>query len=167
MKNLEIKARVRDRDALLLRVEACGARHQWTRRMRDTFFRVPVGWLKLREAEGAPAELIAYERPATAAGPRASDYELAPAPDPRALERALTRVLPRDVVVAKERALFLHGATRIHVDRVDGLGDFVELETVVTTQSPDEAQRECAALMSALGIEKGDLVGVPYRDLLA
>jgi len=167
MQNLEIKARVADREALLRRIALSGARHQWTRRMRDTFFAVPRGWLKLREAEGAGAELIAYERPGTADGPRASEYEVVAVSDPRALERALLRVLPRDRVVAKERALFLHGATRIHVDRVESLGDFVELETVLTTQSPAAAHAECAALMAALAIAAEDLVGVPYRDLLA
>ena len=57
-------------------------------------------------------------------------------------------------------------ASRIHVDRVDGLGDFVELETVVTTQPLEEAQRECATLMDALAVDEADVVGVPYRDLL-
>ena len=166
MVNVEVKARVRDRAALLARIAALHARHEWTRRMRDTFFKVARGWLKLREADGAPAELIAYERPSDAGGPRGSSWEAAPVADPRALERTLARVLPRDKVVAKERMLFLHGATRIHVDRVDGLGDFIELETVVTTQPPDAAERECAELMRALALEPGDLVGVPYRDLL-
>ena len=166
MVNVEVKARVRDRAALLARIAALKAGHVWTRRMRDTFFRVERGWLKLREADGAPAELIAYERARDASGPRGSSWEAAPVADPRALEQTLARVLPRDKVVEKERALYLHGATRIHVDRVDGLGDFVELETVVTTQPLDAAQRECAALMDALALAAEDLVGVPYRDLL-
>src|SRR5262245_22374100 len=166
MINVEVKARVRDRAALLARIAALGARHEWTRRMRDTFFRVERGWLKLREAEGAPAELIAYERSTDAGGPRGSSWEAVPVPDARALERTLARVLQRDKVVAKERALHLHGATRIHVDQVDGLGDFVELETVVTTQSLEAAQRECAALVDALAIDPKEIVGVPYRDLL-
>lgn len=166
MVNVEVKARVRDRAALLARIAALGARLEWTRTMRDTFFRVGRGWLKLREADGVPAELIAYERSSDANGPRGSSWEAAPVADARALERTLARVLPRDKVVAKERTLYLHGATRIHVDRVDGLGDFVELETVVRDQPLDLAQRECAALMDALGIDAAELVGVPYRDLL-
>jgi adenylate cyclase class IV len=166
MVNVEVKARVRDRAALLARIAALGARHEWTRRMRDTFFRVGRGWLKLREAEGVAAELIAYQRSSDASGPRGSSWDAAPVADVRALERTLARVLPRDKAVAKERALYLHGATRIHVDRVDGLGDFVELETVVRDQPLEAAQRECAALMDALAIEPSDLVGVPYRDLL-
>jgi len=166
MVDVEVKAHVRDRSALLARIEALGARHAWTRRMRDTFFRVERGWLKLREADGAPAELIAYERSRDASGPRGSSWEAVPVADARALDRTLARVLLRDKVVVKERALYLHGATRIHVDRVDGLGDFVELETVVTTQPLEEAQRECAALMEALALAPEELVGVPYRDLL-
>lgn len=166
MVNVEVKVRVRDRAALLARIAALGARHEWTRRMRDTFFRVGRGWLKLREADGIPAELIGYERPTDTSGPRDSTWEAAPVADARALERTLARVLPRDKVVAKERALYLHGATRIHVDRVDGLGDFVELETVVTSQPLEAARCECAALMDALALEPSDLVGVPYRDLL-
>jgi adenylate cyclase class IV len=166
MTNVEVKARVRDRAALLARIAALGARHEWTRRMRDTFFKVERGWLKLREAYGAPAELIAYERSTDASGPRGSSWEAAPVRDARALEKTLARVLPRDKVVEKERALYLHGATRIHVDRVDGLGDFVELETVVRDQPLEAAQRECAALMEALALVQEELVGVPYRDLL-
>jgi adenylate cyclase class IV len=89
-----------------------------------------------------------------------------PVPDPRALAAALEHVLGRDKVVAKERTLWRHGATRIHLDRVDGLGDFLELETLIRDGGSAAAARECRALLDSLGVLPEDLVPVPYRDLL-
>lgn len=165
MRNIEIKARVPDRDALLTRVIALGAREEWTRLQHDTFFVVPSGYLKLRQVGGQPAELIAYVRePGTE--PRASDYDIASARDGAALLRALTRALGVRGVVEKERTLYLWRHTRIHLDRVNGLGDFMELETVVRDITPEDGHEEARHVMRALGIDAADLADRPYLELL-
>jgi predicted adenylyl cyclase CyaB len=70
--------------------------------------------------------------------------------------------------VRKQRTLFLAGRTRIHLDRVEGLGDFLELEVVLAEGEPaDAGVREARALMHALGVESSQLVEGAYVDLLA
>jgi len=166
MLNIEIKARLHDRKNEETRLAALGARRLWTHRQKDTFFAVPLGWLKLREVEGRPAEVISYRRPTTHAGPRASDFDVILVEDGAAWLRLFARVLATDKVVAKERTLWIYEHTRVHLDRVDGLGEFLELETVVEEITQEAARAETQRLVATLGIQERDLVAVPYRDLL-
>jgi adenylate cyclase class IV len=142
------------------------ARRVWTRRQRDTFFAVPRGWLKLREMEGEPAELISYLRSTEDPGPRTSDYDVLRHEDAERTRRLLARVLPEEIVVVKERELWRLDHTRIHLDRVEGLGEFLELETVVEGISLEEAEDEARRIVEVLGLDPSRFVPVPYRTLL-
>ncbi len=166
MQNFEIKAKLKDRANVEHRLRALGAKCLWTLRQMDTFFNVPRGWLKLREADGRPPELIAYERSTEVAGPRSSFYEVMALKDLEGWKRLLGRVLPVDRIVKKERTLWIYQHTRVHLDRVEQLGEFLELETVVEGISDREAHLETQRLLETLGIERSDLIAVPYKDLL-
>ena len=135
----------------------------------DVFFHVPHGRLKLRRIRtGADeeAELIWYQRP-DGEGPRTSNYQRVPVPDPDALEAALGGALGVRGRVVKERLLLLTGQTRIHLDRVEGLGDFLELEVVLEPGQEEVEGRAVAAELAAwLGVQEEDLVRVAYMDLL-
>jgi len=165
-RNVEIKARVRDPAALARRVRAlCG---KAVRRLSqaDTFFRVPRGRLKLRVVAKGAAELIAYERP-DRPGPKGCEYDVARVAGPAAMRRALSRALGVAGTVRKVRRLHMLGATRVHLDRVEGLGDFLELEVVLAKgQSLAYGRRTARAIMEHLGIGKRDLVDRAYIDLL-
>jgi predicted adenylyl cyclase CyaB len=161
---VEIKCPLADREAVEDRLGKLGAGWHWTRPQTDTFYAVPIGWLKLREQAG-DAELISYRRPTDDAGPRTSEYDVLPVEDPELVKRLLARVLPVDVVVRKTRTLWVHGHTRIHLDRVEGLGDFVELETVVDGITEEEARAEADRLIDALELPREEFLAVPYRDL--
>lgn len=165
MQNIEIKARVPDRSALLVALERLGARSVWERAQRDTFFVVSRGYLKLREVDGEPAELIAYER-APGSQPRPSDYDIATTADGPTLRTVLARSLGVRGVVAKRRVLHFWGHTRIHLDDVDGLGTFLELETVADGITLEEARVEAREVMDALVIRSEDLLDRPYLELL-
>jgi predicted adenylyl cyclase CyaB len=167
MQNIEIKARLHDRENVERRLTALGARRMWVRRQKDTFFSVPTGWLKIREAEGRPAEVISYRRATDEAGPRVSDFDVILVENAPTWTRLLGRALPIDKVVEKERTLWLYEHTRVHLDRVDRLGEFLELETVIEGIPATEAEAETARIVETLGIESADLVSVPYRDLIA
>ena len=70
--------------------------------------------------------------------------------------------------VKKKRLLYMYGVTRIHVDEVEGLGDFVELEVVLgDTETVESGQHVADDLMIRLEIEKGDLLDGAYVDMLA
>ena len=130
----------------------------------DTYFDAPRGRLKLREINGTEAQLIHYDR-LDQAKPHASDYVIAPVADPAALKEALGRALGIRTVVEKQRELYLWGHTRVHLDEVVGLGSFLELETVITDQTQEEAERECREVQEALGIGEEALIAGSYADL--
>ncbi len=131
----------------------------------DTYFNVPRGRLKLREAESS-GELVYYERN-DKAGPKRSDYRLVAVPDPAALRTLLAAALGIRGIVQKRRRLFQVGQTRIHIDDVRGLGAFIELEVVLAPDEPDErGQAVAAGLMQRLEIDPRDLVEGSYIDLL-
>lgn len=124
------------------------------------------GRLKLREEPGVPATLIAYER-ADLPGNKESSYRLVEVPDPDAMRSALESALGITVVVAKARRLFIHEGVRIHLDRVEGLGDFIEFEGVAADgEDPARFTSRLDALRRELDIRDGDLVSRSYSDLL-
>ncbi len=164
--NVEIKVPLADRGAVEDKLQQIGAGWHWTRRQVDTFYEVPNGWLKLREPAGERAELISYRRATDDAGPRPSEYDVLPVEDAELVKRLLGRVLPEGGVVEKTRTLWFQGNTRIHLDRVEGLGDHLELETVVEGISEEDARAESERLIDLLELPRDEFISVPYRDLL-
>lgn len=166
-RNVEIKARLDDVGALRGRAEALATEGPREIVQHDTFFHCARGRLKLRRFADGSGELIAYERP-DSAEPATSSYEIVPCADPEALARALGSALGVAGEVRKRRTVWIAGRTRIHLDRVEGLGDFVELE-VVLDEGETEASgaREADELMRALGIDPEARLETAYVDLLA
>lgn len=165
--NIEIKARLLDPTQTRALVEALSDTPPQTLRQRDTFFRCSHGRLKLREAGQGQAELIFYTRPDSATA-KQSDYEITAVPDPGLLRGVLSRALGVTQTVVKTRVLYLVGQTRVHLDSVDGLGDFLELEVVLRPgQGIAEGQAIAADLMDRLGIQDADLCSTAYADMLS
>jgi predicted adenylyl cyclase CyaB len=168
VQNIEIKTPLADAERIEARLRALGARKMWTRKQTDTFFSTASGsgWLKLRESEGRLPELISYERSTSEVGPRLSNFDVLVVSEPAAWKRLLGRVLPIDAIVEKERTLWIYEHTRIHLDRVMGLGEFLELETVLDGLLPEDAREETARLMHALSLDPAQFLSLPYKDLL-
>jgi predicted adenylyl cyclase CyaB len=165
-RNVEIKARVADRHALIRRAQAIATDGPIAIVQDDTFFHCDNGRVKLRKLSEDRGELIFYRR-ADERGPKESFYirSLTSAPD--AMRESLARAYGVAGRVRKHRTLYLAGRTRIHIDSVEGLGDFVELEVVLEDgESEDAGMREAEALMTKLGIETSALVEGAYVDLL-
>ena len=164
--NIEIKARVGDLDTIRALVEPLADHSVEALTQEDIFFTAPSGRLKLRILGENRAELIYYERE-NAAGPKPSHYLIAPTTDPEALRVILTSVLQVVGVVRKRRWLYLVGQTRVHLDEVEGLGKFVELEVVLLDDQPEaEGVGIAHDLMTRLGISREQLVEAAYIDLL-
>ncbi len=165
-RNVEIKARVTDLAAVRSRAIALATEPLRNIKQTDVFFVVPHGRLKVREFRDGTGELISYDR-ADRPGPKASDYTRVVCPDARSLSRALGRVLPERGTVVKRRELLLVGRTRVHLDKVEHLGSFVELEVVLAEGEPvEDGIREADELLDALGIPQSALVPGAYIDLL-
>lgn len=165
--NVEIKARITSVDALLPLARSLGDdEHPQLIHQDDTFFAVPHGRLKLRVFGDGSGELIHYHRPDTH-GPKRSEYVLSPAPEPESMREALTRACGLLGRVRKARILVLVGPTRLHLDRIEGLGDFLELEvTLADGQTEAEGMATAHALMARLGVGANQLVSGAYLDLL-
>jgi homotetrameric cytidine deaminase len=165
--NLEIKARDADPSATAARCRALGASDEGVLEQRDTYFAGRHGRLKLRAQDGAGAELIAYRRPDNAEAEE-SAFIRAPAADPGLLLEALDAALGVTVVVVKQRRLFMWENVRIHLDDVEGLGTFIELEAMVGPglNSAADAAEKVARLRSELAIADDALVAAGYSDLL-
>jgi homotetrameric cytidine deaminase len=165
--NVEIKARDADPDATAARCQALGAVDHGVLQQRDTYFAGRHGRLKLREQDEAAAELIAYRRP-DAEQAQESAFVRAPAAEPALLREALDAALGETVAVVKRRRLFVWEQVRIHLDDVEGLGTFIELEAMVGPglNTREEALEKVARLRSELAISDDALVAVGYSDLL-
>ena len=166
-RNIEIKARVPDPQALERKVLALGAEGPKIIDQEDTFFPCRHGRLKLRMFSERSGELIFYER-SDEAGPKPSFYLRTPTSDPGPLCESLRRAYGIVGVVKKRRRLYLKGRTRIHLDHVKHLGDFLELEVVLEDLESDAAgMTEARELMAALDIAPAELIEGAYIDLLS
>ncbi len=164
--NIEIKARVRDFDEIRRRAEELSDTPVEVIPQEDTFFNTSKGRLKLRVLSPDKGQLIYYTRP-DQEGPKRSDYHISLTSDPENLKHVLELAYGIRGVVRKTRYLYLVGQTRVHLDDVEGLGQFMELEVVMRDgQSDTEGQVIAEGLMMALGMERSDLLEGAYMDLL-
>lgn len=187
MTNFEFKARLHDAEQVRGVMQKRGAEVISIMLQTDTYFRAPQGRLKLREiafetsattpASPARAELIFYQR-ADEANVKRSDYLIAPAMEPQRMADVLAATLGVRVIVKKRRELYLLGYRntahtphvphiRVHLDQVEALGSFVEVEAVVGDGiAPALAQKEAQTLLEQFGVSALDLMHGSYSDML-
>jgi adenylate cyclase class 2 len=164
MRNIELKARLRDRANALSICEAIGATFWNHIHQVDTYFKVPDGRLKLREADPGGCELVYYRRP-NIAGPKGCDYTIEPA-EP-SIKHLLVEALEQLAVVDKIRTLYLWSNVRIHLDLVQGLGDFIEFEAVLdATHNDADGHTKLEMLTIAFGLKPDDHETWSYLDLV-
>lgn len=166
MENIEIKARYSDLERARQICRDLMCTFEGVLQQTDTYFHIPCGRLKLREINNCTAQLIFYERP-DASGPKSSRYEIAPVKEPEAMKRLLQQSLGIWRIISKRRELYLYDEVRIHLDAVAGLGNFVELEGVLTTGGDRKStQQKVEFLIRKLAISEAQLVPQSYSDLL-
>ncbi len=163
MHNVEFKAELRDYDLAQTICRALGATEALVMEQTDTYYKVPSGRLKRREQTGQETEYIFYDR-ANKAEARLSHYVIYD--EPTARQRFACDTLPVLVVVSKERLVYLIGNIRIHLDRVKGLGDFLEIEAVVSRAHNVRACHEkVVELKAKLLPALGELISLSYSDM--
>jgi adenylate cyclase class IV len=165
-RNVEIKVRVESLDAVHQRAAALSGAALELIEQDDVFYAVASGRLKLRRFADGSAELIHYERP-DGSGARLSDYErVAVGEAAEALHRVLVRGLGVRARVRKQRWLARVGRSRLHLDRVEGLGDFVEIEVVLEdTECEADGRQVAEQLLAALGLAEAPRLATAYADL--
>src|SRR3954462_14035994 len=166
-RNVEIKARVENASMLIPPVAALASEAPLGIAQADTFFNCVTGRLKLRAFSNDSGELIFYRR-LNQAGPKESFYIRSPTSSPETLRESLSLAYGQIGRIRKYRTLYLVGRTRVHLDRVEGLGHFLELEVMLVGDEPaEQGIREAGELMDQLGIQPAQLIEGAYIDLLA
>ena len=168
--NIEIKARTEDHDTLSRCLAGMNADFRGIDNQVDTYFNVRDGRLKIRE--GNVENCIVFYTRETTSSPRKCDYSLVPfdlsqVDILRNLKNLLTASYGLRVVVKKKREIYYIGNVKFHLDSVEGLGMFVEIEAGATEDmGPDDLHRQCNHFMEVLGIGAGDCIGESYSDML-
>ena len=164
MRNLEAKFRLDNLQIARRRALEIGFTQHATILQHDTFFSVVHGKLKLRE-ESSGSMLIHYHRTSEGAL-ELSNYSIVPVADATATRAMLVDALGVLAEVRKSRDFLIRRNIRLHFDRVDGLGDFGEIEAVLSAGETAESYRdEVAEILTALAIDQHDLVTVSYFEL--
>ncbi|KAI9558334.1 hypothetical protein GHT06_015087 [Daphnia sinensis] len=164
-RNVEIKAKIHDLNAVIEKVADVCKMEMEVIHQCDTFFKTENGRLKLREFKDG-GELIYYDRP-DVDGPKLSSYSKSSVTDTTSLKSVLQMALGVKGLVKKKRMLWHYNQTRIHIDEVEGLGNFLELEVVLNdNQTPEDGTRAAQELLDILGIPVSDLLSGSYLDYL-
>ena len=165
-RNVEVKVRVKDLSPVAATARKIADVEPVVIRQEDCYYDCPEGLLKLRKAPGSEAELIHYER-SDRETLRESRYRIQQVPDLDHAMSVLSERFKELGVVRKKRLLFMVGTTRIHLDEVDGLGSFVEIEAVLREgETLEQGEETVCRLMELLGIQNEDRIGNSYIDLI-
>ncbi len=165
-RNVEIKARIESIDSIFPRAAGLADSGPIETTQDDIFFACEKGRLKLRVLSPDEGQLIFYRR-ADRRGPKESFYIVSPTASPDTLRQSLSLAYGQIGRVHKKRIVFLAGRTRIHLDSVEGLGDFLELEVVLEEgENADTGETIARDLMQRLHIRPDQLIEGAYIDVL-
>ena len=166
MKNIELKVRLDDPPSMKKRIREVGCRFQGKLFQVDTYFNCIRGRLKFREINKREFQLIYYRRP-NAGSHKISEYALISfsKKEGQALKELLRDAFGVRVVVVKTRLLWMFGETRVHLDLVDSLGEFLELESQIKGEKR-KARKEYDMLIEALGLNAMRKIKGSYSDLI-
>lgn len=166
IKNVEIKARCNNPDRIRKILDQNGADYKGTDHQIDTYFEVQDGRLKLREGS-IEKSLIYYLRP-DSQSPKQSNINLAKLQETADIKEVLSTALPVWVTVEKQREIYFIDNVKFHIDEVQQLGSFVEIEAIDDddTISEKKLQEQCEYYMQLLGISEEDLIANSYSDLM-
>jgi len=164
--NIEIKAFCRNQNEIREILESKNADFKGKDHQVDTYFNVHYGRLKLREGN-IENHLIHYQRD-DQEGPKQSDVLLFKSQPGTTLKEILTRSMGILVVVDKKREIYFLDNVKFHLDQVQGLGSFAEIEAIDTDGSlgREKLLEQCKYYLQLFNIDQEDLIPVSYSDLM-
>lgn len=159
--NLELKIKLDKKNSSEKLLNNAKAQFKGLLKQKDIYYKFKNGLLKLRVENGSYC-LIKYFRDEK--GTRWSDYEILKL-EGKNVEKYLAEILNVETVVEKKRKLYLYKNTRIHIDEVKNLGNFLELETVVA-KNKKHALLEFEEVVKLLNLDLKKQIKSSYRNLL-
>lgn len=164
-RNIEIKAKISDIDFCTEKAKSISGAGPEIIKQEDTFFNCQNGRLKLRILSEDHGELIFYKR-ANVTGPKTSEYHISSTNEPNSLLDVMKKSYGIHGKVKKIRELYIVGRTRIHIDQVEGLGNFLEFEVFLGEgDDTHDGEIEAGELMRAFNIAQSDLISGAYVDM--
>ncbi|HVZ95114.1 MAG TPA: class IV adenylate cyclase, partial [Phycisphaerales bacterium] len=162
VQNVEYKSELRDPQLGKMILSRSGARFITFMKQRDTYYRIAEGRLKKRESSDEPTEFVFYHR-ADRVRPKLSHFQIYG--EEEAAAKFGPQPLPVWMVIEKEREVWMHDGVHIHVDKVEGLGSFIELQALVTPwQHIGKCQESIAQLRAKLAPALGEAIATGYCD---
>lgn len=161
--NLEIKVPVKSLSQFVSIVEKAGGERIYSSRQIDIYYKLNNGRLKIRDSSGEKS--IIFYRRVEDGTERWSEFEVIKVDNPKIWVKFFDKFLDRLVVVDKYRTLYHLFNTRIHFDKVKGLGNFIELETKVT-DGKHKARKEFQKIINMLELETDKQILSSYSDLM-
>ncbi len=163
--NFEFKAKTNSIAALEIKFQQLNARFVGEDYQTDTYFNALNGRLKLREGTIEHA-LIHYKRE-DKAGAKSSEVLLYQPRPGKQLNQVLTAAMGIKIVVEKKRRIWFVENVKIHFDRVEGLGEFVEVEAIDNdgTITLEKLKEQCGWFADFFDVGEEDYVGESYSDL--
>jgi len=164
--NIEIKAYCSDLSKIRELLKARNADSKGLDHQIDTYFNCTHGRLKLREGNIENA-LIHYQRQ-NLEGPKRSDVILYKSNPESSLKKLLTASLGVLTVIDKKREIYFIDNVKFHLDEVNELGTFIEIEAIDTALEMGEIKlmQQCNQYIDLFEIAKEDLIADSYSDLL-
>jgi len=163
MRSVEIKHELRDPELAIACLRKLRAINVGTTFQVDSCYRLSSGRLIKRVIEGEPTEWIAYHRDDS---PVARVCRFKVYSENEAQNRFGTRDMPVWAQVRKRRELWITGSVRVHVDMVDRIGWFIELEALVSPrQNAGQCRQLIESLRNQMRIALGEAISVSYSDL--
>jgi predicted adenylyl cyclase CyaB len=167
MTSVQVKAvcpeRKRIRDAIL----ASRALFDGEDRQVDACFRSAEGRLILRTTD-LDRDLLVACRDRVSDGFRRTESEAAAIEDTNEIRRVLEIALPLVAVVRKTRETFVEQNVHLRLDRVEHLGDYLEIEAIVgPRETPESAMRDARRWLERFGLSEDAWIAETYTELLA
>jgi len=166
IQNIEIKARTKNQTFIREKLLSLNATFKGIDNQTDTYFNINSGRLKLREGN-IENHLIHYERE-DQCEPKSSEVLLYKSQTMASLKEILIKALGILVVVNKKREIYYIDNVKFHLDEVDKLGHFVEIEAIDVhgILGKDKLQEQCSYYMKMFQIAGEELMSGSYSDML-
>lgn len=162
-KNLEIKIKLEDASHINSIRNSLKQYSRSVEKQIDVYYKVRKGRLKLRIINDKEGSLILYKR-AEKKGKRISHYIISKTKDFRELDFILSRQFEILVKVIKKREIFVSKNVRVHLDKVSGLGNFLEIEIIYSKLL--NAKKQMKELINLLHLDEKKFIKNSYSDML-
>ncbi|MCQ2973698.1 MAG: class IV adenylate cyclase [Bacteroidales bacterium] len=154
---IEIKARCNNPERIKSILKTVEAQYQGCNHETDSYLKENSQILKLRERDNK-VTIFKYSEETTTS-------KLCEQVSNHLMKELLIKTCGLDKVVTKFREIYVIDNVKIYIDKVEGLGNFVEIEASDDYENQDSTLQKCKFYLSLLGIKDRDIIPFSYFDI--